>query len=63
MKTADRLLTISEVAERLQIKIPFLRKLIFQRRIPVSRIGRVIRFKPSEIERWLSERSTPERDR
>ena len=58
----DRLITIQELSDRLQIKPSFIRKLVFQRRLPVIRVGRCLRFKPTAIEAWLAERSTPARD-
>lgn len=57
----EKLLTIPDLCERLALKPAFMRKLIFQKRIPTVRLGRCVRFKPSEIEAWIAERSTPAR--
>jgi len=55
----DRLLTVAEVAERLGLKVATIRKMIFQRRIPVVKIGRSVRFKPEDIEKIVREGYQP----
>jgi excisionase family DNA binding protein len=49
----EALLDIKEIAEKLRVKESTLRAWVFQRRIPIVRIGRLVRFNPSEIEKWL----------
>jgi excisionase family DNA binding protein len=62
MAERERLLTLEQVAERLQIKMAFLRKMVFQRRLPVTRVGRLVRVRERELERWIESRTTPARE-
>ena len=55
------LLDIPGVAERLRVTERFVRRLIFERRIPFLKIGHFIRFEPAEIERWIIKTRVPER--
>jgi excisionase family DNA binding protein len=57
------LLDIAGVAERLSVTERFVRRLIFERRIPFLKIGHFVRFEPAEIERWIIETRVPERTR
>ena len=52
----DRLLTVPEVAELLQVSEWSVKALVRQGRIPVVRIGRSVRFRPADLERWVHER-------
>jgi excisionase family DNA binding protein len=65
--TGDRivgtLLDIAGVAERLAVSERFVRRLVFERRIPFLKIGHFVRFDPAEIERWIAEAQVPERAR
>ncbi len=45
------------VCEMLAITPRHLRELVYQRRIPVTRVGRLLRYDRAEIERWI-ERNT-----
>ena len=49
----EELLGIQDVSRLLKIRESTLRAWVFQRRIPVVRIGRLVRFKRSELERWI----------
>lgn len=49
----EKLLNIKDVEDRLNIPRSTLRAWIFQRKIPVLRIGRLVRFKESDLDRWL----------
>jgi excisionase family DNA binding protein len=54
----ESLLTIREVSEITQLTVGTLYHLISQRRIPVVRLSsRCVRFRKSDIEAWLSEKS------
>jgi excisionase family DNA binding protein len=53
------LMTVLQVAERLGLKPATIRKMIFQRRIPIVRIGRSVRFKPEDIEKIVREGYQP----
>ena len=61
MNSLGKLLTITDLASLLQVSPQSIRKWIFQRSIPFVKVGRLIRFKPSEIDRWLNESSHKER--
>jgi excisionase family DNA binding protein len=52
----EQLLNIGEVEKLLNIKKSTLRAWIFGNRIPFIRVGRLIRFKPSDLEAWLNNR-------
>jgi excisionase family DNA binding protein len=51
----ERLLNIRDVEDRLNIPRSTLRAWIFQRKIPVVRIGRLVRFKEADLERWVKD--------
>src|SRR5262249_52210924 len=53
------LLDIAGVAERLSVTERFVRRLVFERRIPFLKIGHFVRFEPAEIERWIVETRVP----
>ena len=50
-----RLLDIDDVAEQLSTSVRHLRRLVQERRIPVVRVGRLIRFDPVDLDAWLDE--------
>lgn len=50
-----RLLDIDAVAELLSTSVRHIRRLVQERRIPVVRVGRLIRFDPVDINAWLDE--------
>ncbi len=57
-QTADHsvpLLTINEVATRLCVTPRFVRRLVAERRIVFHRIGKFIRFDPSEVDALIHE--------
>jgi predicted DNA-binding transcriptional regulator AlpA len=51
------LLTPSQVAERLQVSIAWVRDHSTRKypRLPVVRIGGLLRYHPEDIERWIEE--------
>jgi len=54
---AHEILTIEDVGAWLKVKESFLRALIYQRRIPFFKVGRLIRFRRSDLEHWIAEGS------
>lgn len=53
-KGMERLLTIEQISELLQIKKSTIYSLVNQKRIPFIKLsGKLLRFKSSEIEKWL----------
>jgi excisionase family DNA binding protein len=51
----SRLLDIDAVAELLSTSVRHVRRLVQERRIPVVRVGRLIRFDPVDLDAWLDE--------
>lgn len=47
------LLDIPGIAEQLHTSIRHIRRLVAEQRIPVVRVGRLIRFDPADIAQWL----------
>lgn len=50
-----RLLDIDAVAEQLNTSVRHIRRLVHEHRIPVVRVGRLIRFDPADLDAWLDE--------
>jgi len=50
----DRLLTVEEAADRLGTSLRFVRRLIFERRIPFIKIGRHVRIAASDIDAFIA---------
>lgn len=48
-----RLYTITDVAEHLNTTERHIKELVYRRQIPYCKVGRLVRFKPAEIEAWL----------
>lgn len=55
-----RLLDVTEVADVLRVNVRHVRRLVFENRIPYLKWGRLVRFDPREIERWLRSAYRPE---
>ncbi len=49
------LLTIDQLVERLGTSTRHVRRLIAERRIPYLKVGKLVRFDPDEINRWLDD--------
>ena len=58
-----RLLNVNEVAEILGVNVRHVRRLVFESRIPYLKWGRLVRFDPRAIERWLRVSCEPHRKR
>ena len=54
----EKLLTLRQVSEKLQISENTLYKLARKGEIPAIKIGNQWRFKAQDIERWLEEQKT-----
>lgn len=48
-----QLLTIDEMAERLNVSVRFVRRLVDERRVPYLKIGKFIRFAEDDLETWM----------
>lgn len=55
-KADDSLLTVAEAAQRLTISAKKLYRLAAQGRIPHVRLGRSLRFRRADLDRWLEQR-------
>ncbi len=55
----ENLLTLRQVSEILNVKESTLRSWVFQRRIPCVRIGRLVRFRVSDIDLWVKRGGNP----
>jgi excisionase family DNA binding protein len=53
MKQEEEYFTVSNLAEYLAMSENSIRRLVFWKKIPVTRIGRKLRFKKSIIDKWL----------
>jgi excisionase family DNA binding protein len=51
---AEVLLDIDGLAARLGVTSRFVRRLVEERRVPYLKIGRLVRFDPSDVESWIS---------
>ena len=51
----EDLISIHEVSDKLKVKESTLRAWVFQRRIPCVRVGRLVRFRLTDLEKWLNQ--------
>jgi excisionase family DNA binding protein len=54
---------INAVAERCDVRVRFIRRLVAERRIPYVKLGHLLRFDPSEIDAWVDRARVREADR
>jgi excisionase family DNA binding protein len=57
--TIPQLLTIDQLAGRLGITVRHVRRLVAEKRVPYLKVGRLVRFDPSEIANWLRDSAHP----
>jgi len=57
----QKILTITEVAERLGMHPVTVYRLVKEARLPVFRIGRMLRFDADELEKWMLNAKLPPR--
>lgn len=55
----EQLLTTGEVTKILQISLSKLEKMVRRREIPHVRLGRQLRFKPSELAHYIAQHEIP----
>jgi excisionase family DNA binding protein len=53
------LLTVPEVAERLNTGERMARRLIAERRVPTVKIGRHVRVRAADLEQWIESNTRP----
>lgn len=51
--TQQRLLDVADLAERLCVSERFVRRIVAERRIPIQRVGRHIRFREEDVDAFL----------
>ncbi|MDD3997141.1 MAG: helix-turn-helix domain-containing protein [Sphaerochaetaceae bacterium] len=61
-KKNKQFLTVSDVAELLQVAEKTVRKYVWLRTIPYLKIGGHVRFDQEKIESWIAEREVPTYD-
>lgn len=49
----EKLLTTRQVAEILQIHLNSLYRLVYQRRIPFTKVSGMLRFDPGALKQWI----------
>lgn len=52
----SHLLSIADAAARLGVTERYIRRLVYERRVPFYKVGRLVRFRSSELDRWLEAR-------
>ena len=53
--TLREYLDVDGVADALAVKPCFVRRLVWERRIPYYKVGKFVRFDPAEIETWIEQ--------
>lgn len=51
--TQAKLVDIAWVADRLDVTVRHVRRLVQEKRVPFIKWGHLLRFDPDEIERWI----------
>ena len=55
----DRLLTSEQLADYLAVSVAWVRKGVLERTLPYSKIGKNVRFTPSQVEQILADSERP----
>jgi excisionase family DNA binding protein len=58
----SRLLSAAECADLLALNLSTIYALVHQQRIPHVKLGRALRFRPEDIERWVQSQAKEARD-
>lgn len=53
--TEERWVTVDDVAAHLQVTRDTVYRWIDNRKFPVHRVGRILRFRISEVDRWVEQ--------
>jgi excisionase family DNA binding protein len=51
----NELLTVPELAMRLKVEVRFVRRLVAERRIPFTKVGKFVRFHRRDVDTFLAE--------
>ncbi len=57
----DKLLNIDELSELIGVKVSTIYQWTHQEYVPFIKLGRFLRFRESDVMRWIDERSKPGR--
>ncbi len=57
----NSLKSINDIAVLLNVEVSTIYSWVHTRRIPYYKLGRLIKFSPKDIERWLQEKKVMER--
>lgn len=55
----ENLLTYDQLSDLLRVSVKTLRDWVYKRKIPFLKVGKLIRFKRSEIELWITRKENP----
>lgn len=58
----EKLLTTRQVSEILGIHLNSLYRMIYQKRIPFTKVSGMLRFEPRTLEAWIQKGKVEERD-
>ena len=53
----DKLLTLNELSELIQVKKKTIYDMVYTKRIPYTKVGNQLRFREDLIEAWLREKT------
>lgn len=59
MTTTPMLWTVAQAAKELQVSEKHLYRLCREKRIPHVRVGSALRFSPTDLQAWLTDRALP----
>ena len=59
----DRLLTIKQLSEIIQVKVPTIYRWVHEDYIPYLKINHLVRFKESEVAEWIEKKNHKGRDK
>lgn len=51
----DKYLTVNDVADLLQVSTSWIRQLVFRDKIPYIKVGKIVRFRRCDLEKWIRE--------
>lgn len=54
----EQMIGVSQVAEILGVKEHTIRQWVHQKKLPFYKIGRLVKFRESDIEEWIKARNT-----
>jgi excisionase family DNA binding protein len=53
-RRSEALLSIDDVATRLDVTPRFVRRLVDERRVPFHKVGKFVRFQPADIDAFIA---------